>query len=238
MSKLVLQYHPGRGLMEIPRQLLAIANKFAPEDFTDARISPSAGVGLESNLGRLPVLSVSDTLHIGQSTAINFYIASTNGLMGADVVEAARIISLQEHIRDLNASWTGLVAYGAAPTEEQLNEWFEGGPTDAEGVSGSDRARRLTWYLGRIEATLDSAGFAVGSSISLGDVLLYNRFGEYLKKEDAPEGFPDFRREAFGSKERTDAAVAKFPKIAASVAAVAGHLNIKRYLAVRGPQGF
>jgi hypothetical protein len=36
-SKLELKYFDGRGLMEVPRQLLATAGKFAPEDFTDTR---------------------------------------------------------------------------------------------------------------------------------------------------------------------------------------------------------
>jgi len=36
-AKLELKYFDGRGLMELPRQLLATAGKFAPADFTDSR---------------------------------------------------------------------------------------------------------------------------------------------------------------------------------------------------------
>ena len=45
-------------------------------------------------------------------------------------------------------------------------------------------------------------------------------------------------RYPFGSKELSQAAIAKFPKIAASIAKVASNAGVQAHLAGRGPQGF
>jgi len=110
-------------------------------------------------------------------------------------------------------------------------------------VSGAaDRAgystRYLTWWMGRIEAGIESnSGFAVGSKLSLADVLLYYAFGETLSEADGAATSAG-NRAPFASKERIDAKLASHPKIAASVAAVASHPNVQKWIATRGPQGF
>ncbi|RYY86126.1 hypothetical protein EON63_06250 [archaeon] len=75
--------------MEVPRLLLAIAGKF-PGDYVDGRYNESTGT-LTHNLGRMPVLEVGGE-SVGQSAAINFYLASELGLMGSSNLEAAHII--------------------------------------------------------------------------------------------------------------------------------------------------
>jgi hypothetical protein len=92
--------------------------------------------------------------------------------------------------------------------------------------------------MGRIEAVLGGNGFAVGNTISLADVLIYNIFAEFLSDEQAKEGVDQYKREPFGSKARTDAALAKHPKLAAICQTVAGNANIQKWLATRGAQGF
>lgn len=177
---------------------------------------------------------------IGQSAAINFYIASEHGLLGSSNLEAARIISISEHLKEMNTVWSGMVPFGTVPSEEILDKWFNQGATDSTGTA--DRAgystRFLTWWLGRIEGTLDSNGFAVGNKLSLADVLLHNAFGEVLREEERKEGFSAARCEPFGSKARVDEALSKHPKIAASVAAVASNENVQKFLSMRGVQSF
>jgi len=236
-APITLKYWNGRGLMEVPRQLLAIAGKF-PGDYTDGRYGEPSG-NLDANLGRMPLLEVGEH-SIGQSAAINFFIASENGLMGSNHLEAAQIISIAEHLKEMNTAYRALVPWGVEPTEAQLDTWFNSGATDVSGTA--DRAgqptRYLTWWMGRIEKTLASTGFAVGDKLSLADVLLYNCFGEHLKDSEAKEGFSASRRVPFASMERTAAALAAHPRIKASVEAVANNANHQKWLAMRGVQDF
>eukprot|EP01041_Mallomonas_annulata_P002784 gene2784-5481_t len=236
-STIVLKYWNGRGLMEVPRMLLAIAGQF-PGDYEDGRFNAPQS-NLEANLGRMPVLQVGDD-SIGQSTAINYYISSEYGLNGESNLEAAKILAISEHIREMMDSYKSLVPYGAAPTEEALNTWFEGGAKDISGPADyNDRNRYFLWYMGRIEQSLDSSGYAVGGKISLADVLLYRTLCDYLKDEEAPPTLDQWKRSPFGgNKAKIDSMLTNYPKIHASCNAVASHPNIQKWLAMRGVQQF
>ena len=150
-------------------------------DYTDGRYSVPDG-DLTANLGRMPLAVVGDA-SIGQSAAINYYLATECGLMGKSSLEAAQIISISEHLKEMNTAYRTIVPWGAEPSKDALDKWFDQGATDVTGTA--DRAgqptRYLTWWMGRIEAVLGSSGFAVGDSLSLADVLLYNVFSEHLK---------------------------------------------------------
>lgn len=219
--------------------LLAIAGKFPGDDYTDARHSSPADAGdLTQNLGRMPVLENNGET-IGQSAAINNYLANELGLNGSNHLEAARIVSIFEHLKELNTAYRAIMPWGAEPTEEGLDKWFNTGATDATGVAdGANRStRHMAWWLARIEATLGNHGYAVGNKLSVADVMLFFFFGDNLSPEVHPET-PAWKREVFYSKERTDAAIAQHPKIAASVRAVAENANIQKWLSVRGHQAF
>lgn len=99
--------------MEVPRIMMAIAGKFPGEGYTDFRASGTSDMGdaLNCNLGRLPVLECQSGT-IGQSAAINFYVASECGLMGSSSFEAAQIISITEHLKELSTAYRGLVSLG------------------------------------------------------------------------------------------------------------------------------
>lgn len=218
--------------------LLAVAGKFPGQDYEDGRFAATPEV-CAANLGRMPLLSQGDET-IGQSAAINYYVAAENGLLGSSNLEAAKIISIGEHVKEMMTGFRLVVPWGTEPKEEELAKWFDGGATDFTGPA--DRAghstRFLKWWLNRIEATLGDQGFAVGTKLSLADVALYNVFAEYLKDTEAAEGTPSWRKEAFCSKARTDAAVASCPKVAACCAAVANDANVQKYLSSRGVQMF
>jgi glutathione S-transferase len=223
--------------MELPRMMLAVAGKFPGADYVDGRFS-GPPEGLEANLGRMPILE-RDGQSVGQSAAINFYVASEFGLLGANAMEAARILSIQEHVKELMTEFRKVAEWGKEPDAEKMNQWFDGGATDATGpADGSQRgARFLTWWLTRIEATLDNTGFAVGNQISMADVLFYTVFADSLTDAEAGE-LPKYRRESFTDQARTDAKIAQFPKLNATIAAVRNHPNLQKWLATRGPQMF
>jgi glutathione S-transferase len=235
---ITLKYWNGRGLMEVPRTMLAIAGKFPGADYTDGRFdAPPAD--LEANLGRMPMCTVGDQ-HIGQSAAINHYIAAECGMLGDNNLQGAQIVAIAEHAKEMVKAWGTLVPWGTEPSAEAADKWFDGGATDTTGPA--DRAgystRFLTWWLGRMEAAVGAGGFAVGNRLSLADVMLYNALGEHLRESEVKEGTPQWKREAFGNKARTDAKVAQYPKIAAIIANVAGNANVQKWLDMRGVQGF
>jgi hypothetical protein len=202
MSGIKCNYWAGRGLMEVPRFCLAIAGK-EYEDWRCTNGTGDLGNTLDSNLGRLPTINCAEGT-VGQSAAINFYIASECGLMGSSTFEAAKIIEFSEHIKELNTAFRALVPWGSTPSEEKMAIFFDSEEaTDYEGpADGSKRsARQLKWFLGRMEKLVGGDGFAVG--------------------------------EPFESAARTDAALDKCPKIKACIASVADHENVKKWLVTR-----
>jgi glutathione S-transferase len=235
---LTLNYWTGRGLMEVPRLLLAISGKFPGADYTDGRNS-APPAGLEANLGRMPVLATQEG-SVGQSVAINYYVAATNDLLGSTPLEAARILSVQAHVTEMMDCFRKIVPYGATPTEEDLSKWFDTGATDSSGpADGSRRPERFAqWWVGRIEASLDDAGYAVGSALSLADVVLYNCFAEVLLESERGEGFADWRAEPMCSLARTSKLLEAAPKLSGAIEKVKNHEGTKKWLGMRGVQGF
>jgi len=138
-------------------------------------------------------------------------------------------------------AFRSVCTYGQPPTEEQLDTWFNTGADDASPApaAGADRSTRYAkWWMGRIEYVVGDGGVAVGSKISLADVLIYNTFAEFLPAEQANESLPQYRREAFGSKAHTDAALLAHPKLLAICEKVAAQPAIQKWLSVRGVQNF
>ena len=220
--------------------MLALSNKFPGEGYTDGRFQAAPESGLEANLGRMPVLSLESGESVGQSAAINYFVAAENGFMGANNLEGAQIIAISEHLKEMVTAWRALVPGGTEPSAETLTTWFEGGADDVAGAAvGANRSTRYaTWYLGRIEAVLGSNGFAVGGKLSLADVLLFNLLADNLTDETAPADTPSWKKETFGSKAATEAALSKYPKIKASVDAVAANPLTQRWMSSRGVQYF
>ena len=108
--------------MEAPRFCLAIAGKFPGEGYEDGRFS-APPEGLEANLGRMPICATPEG-SIGQSSAINFYVASECGLMGSNTLEAAQIISICEHVKELMTAFRNIVPWGQEPSQGTLVSSF------------------------------------------------------------------------------------------------------------------
>mmetsp|Transcript_33999 Transcript_33999/g.52154 ORF Transcript_33999/g.52154 Transcript_33999/m.52154 type:complete len:243 (-) Transcript_33999:51-779(-) len=242
MSGTTLSYWNGRGLMEIPRIMMAIAGKFPSEGgYTDDRRTSTSDCGnrFDANFGRMPVCNTPEG-SIGQSVAINYYVASECGLMGSNTLQAAQILSFSEHVKELFGVWRALSPSSEPPSEEILNKFFDlEEATDYDGpADGSKRSlRMMKWFLGRMERLVGDDGFAVGGKLSLADVVFFFAFADNLI-EEGHEHLPAHRREPFGSLERTKAALDDHPKIKACVASVAEHPNVKKWIEERGNQRF
>jgi glutathione S-transferase len=202
---LELLYWSGRGLMEVPRMMLALKGKFPGTDFKDVRATteevsgdddrrvPYASIQdqLGSNLGRMPVMKLPGGAgSIGQSCAINYYLAQELGLFGSSLVEGAAIISIQEHLRELKSSWSSMVPYGKEPEPADVDRYFDTTPESADLSGGADMTKRkdryLRWYMGRLEGIVGGAGHAVGKKFTLADFLIYNTFAEKLTDAEQP----------------------------------------------------
>jgi len=244
-KKIHLKYWNGRGLMEIPRTMLALKGveyvdgRYTTDDpYDNVKSRDEIANTLDCNLGRMPVITVNDSIHIGQSMAIHYYIATELGMMGSSNEEAAQIICIREHILELqNAKgW----AYFDEPTEQQLVAFFEGGPASTSGVPDAEQRskRALPFFLGRLEQLVGTEGFAVGTQFSLADALIYNAFGENLKDSEAHEKVPQYRREPFGDAARMKKALEAHPNIRRIVDNYGENPNISGYLSNRGEQRF
>jgi glutathione S-transferase len=183
----------------------------------------------------MPVLQVGED-SIGQSSAINQYLARENGLMGGNNIESAQIVTITEHVKEMITAFKGVVPWGKEPPSDALDKWFTGGSTDFTGtaVRAGQSTRYLNWWMGRIEPIIGSKGFAVGSQLSLADIVLFNTFMDTLSEEQAAAGVPKWRREPFCDQARTNAALARHPKILASCTTVATHPHIQKWLQIRG----
>ena len=108
---LTLKYFDARGAAEVSRVLLALGglqyddSRYAIERSDAGFSTPGFTAEKESgalaaNLNRAPLLLV-DEQALGQSRAIERYIAAQGGLMGSSALEAALIDSVAEHVRDV-----------------------------------------------------------------------------------------------------------------------------------------
>lgn len=212
--------------------------KFQTSDYQDARFD-SPPEGLSANLGRMPIAQVGEE-SVGQSMAIYYYLAAETGLMGEGHLEAAQILAVGEHLREMMLEFRKIVPAGTAPEIEAADKWFDTGADDVSGTADSSKrsSRFLKWWMGRIENSLASTGFAVGNKLSLADIQLYYTFAETLRDNEAPEGMAQWKKEPFGDKARVDRALVNYPKISASIDNVMKNPNFMKWKEMRGPQGF
>jgi glutathione S-transferase len=216
-----LVYFDLRGLGEIARFIFAVAK----QDYEDARLSFKFGTPgdfstiirpefdaakasgeLDTSLGKIPYLAV-DGVKIGQSKAIERYLAKEFGLMGDSSVDAAQIDQLTETVRDFKDAYSKVS--GIKDPEEKkaaVAKWF---------------AEELPNFVKLAEKSLPAGPgpFLVGSKVSLADILWY----QFLA---APKGF-------FDDAEAAKASFQHSPRISAALAAVAEIKELQEWIASR-----
>ena len=227
---------------QVPRMLLAAAGV----EYTDVRAvdanhkstgnpgevpAESVADTMDWNLGRMPICEA-DGVAIGQGGSIARFLASTYGLNGASLVERGQIDSICEALGELKSAFRG--------AEDKALFFDDETAGDYSGVAVRETRpqRAAKWYAGRLEGLVGDGGIAVGSSLSLADVMIYNALKENSPPEESPD-MGDARRYPFGGmKDKADELLAAHPKLSAICDAVAANPGIAKHLATRGAQGF
>ena len=131
--------------------------KYMKDEFDAA-----AAAGLApSNLNRLPVITM-DGVEIGGSKPVCRAVASVFGLAGNGWAEEGLVDSICEIVSDIKAG-------GRAETDR--DKWFTNAGTEQYN-------RSLTWFLVGLDKLVGTAGYSVGSSTTMADVMIYNLLGD------------------------------------------------------------
>ena len=217
-SSLKLKYFDARGAAETTRVLLALGEL----DYEDARYKIGPGMdapefkrekedgSLKANLGRAPILIDGD-IHIGQSAAIERYVARLGGLFGSSLEESALIDAVCEHVRDIATGQRekGFSMFSKKSDEEKAAaraEWF---------------ADDLPIWLKKLECCVGSPN-AVGAAISLADVKIWQ-----MLREGTEADLPEIKK-----------ACAACPNLSAIADNVAGQPQVKKWVSARPVTAF
>lgn len=159
--------------------------------------------------------------------------------MGKDTREAAKILSISEHLRELTAAYKKLIPSEKHLSKDLLDRWFEGGAMDLSGsaIEEDKEKRYLTWWMGRIEKIIGGNGISVGSKLSLADLMIFNTFQDqetYREECDSSiagsESDGLWRRGPMGDQARLDSMLRRHPKIKACCLTVDNMPNIQKLL--------
>lgn len=220
-SVLELRYFDGKGAVETSRLLMAISGM----PYTDTRwpmdmskpygqrcpgFMAAKGSGeLQANLDRAPILIV-DGVPIGQSAAIERFLARHVGLHGANEVEAALVDCFVEHIRDLKE------LHSKAQDRSQFMQ------------------ETLPTFLAKMEAVAGEA-YVVGPKLTLADVALYQLIVDYFPSREAYLQTKDdgSRHEASPDASNAGSILDGMPRLAAAVEAVRSHPAVVRHVSNR-----
>lgn len=171
-KKLKLVYFDARGAAELARILLKVGGldfederyKMVPKptggfdtpEFIAAKVDGSLAV----NMDRVPLLLVNGR-PLGQSRAIERYIAAQCGMLGRDDFESAEITCIVENVKDIKEKWGKVrMTGGFAPSDEKdkaIKQFFD---TD------------LSPWLVKLEKSIPDQEF--GDKITYADVAVWN----------------------------------------------------------------
>lgn len=225
MATYKLAYFDIRGLAEVSRFIFAAANQpyedyrfpfsmKVPGDFStvvrEEFDAAKASGELDRSLGKVPYLEVGGT-KIGQSKAIERFLAKEFGMMGDTPVEAALIDMLCETVRDIKDAYGKIRGISdEAAKKAAMDKWF------AEDLPN--------WVKLADKSLPEGKTFMVGSKVSLADIIWYQLLL-------APKGF-------FDNTEGAKAALSQSARIKAAMEAVDAIPSLQEYIAKRPDSPF
>jgi len=176
-------------------------------EFTAAKESGE----LVANMNRAPLLVTPDGV-IGQSKAMERFLAKRFGLMGKDAVQEAMIDCVAEHCRDIKDAERkkGFSFFARDKTEEEKKalreEWYS-----------TDLPVWLKKLEDAVKVTSKAEGYAVGEELSYADVAIF-----CLLKDCAPSDLEDSTKACEGC-----------PTLSAVADNVAGNEKVSAWLKSR-----
>lgn len=216
-----LTYFDIRGLAETARFLF----KVSKTEFKDTRLTLAFGTPgdfstisrpefdemkekgeLDVSLGKVPFLTV-DGVKVGQSKAIERFVAKEVGMMGSSAVEGAQIDQLAETVRDIKDAYQAVKrTQGEEEKKAALDKFFSEG---------------LVEWLQIAEKSIPAGPgpWLVGSKISYADIVFYAFIA-------APKGFFDRADEA-------KAAFQSCPRLKAAMDATDANADLQAWIKER-----
>ncbi|XP_052782214.1 S-crystallin 4-like [Mya arenaria] len=160
MPSYKLTYFNGKGRAEVSRLLLAAAGKA----FEDVRVDFAQWGDLKKDMpqGTLPVLEVDGKMKISQSGSIARYLAREFDLYGKGNTDMTLVDQIMDTCIDL---FSGVLKFAFLKDEAEKAQKRE------EYLAGDAKK-----YLGLLEKLVQEggkSGFAVGSSLTVADLMLY-----------------------------------------------------------------
>ena len=115
----------------------------------------------------MPILYIDGKAVVGQSKAIERFLAQRLGLYGANDVEGAQVDMIGEHVRDIKDAYAKAKAAG-----------------NADAFLATDLA---TWLLklDKCVTQTGTPGYAVGNKISLAGLQIYNLCVDFFDNKEA-----------------------------------------------------
>jgi prostaglandin-H2 D-isomerase / glutathione transferase len=176
MSIYKLSYIDARGVCEPIRVMFFLA-KVPYDDFryplgpnlerTEFIVDQEKGL-FNINMGRIPILNV-DGHTLGQSDAIARFLAKRFGFFGDNEFDAAMIDMFTEHVRDIKQKY---IDAKVGKSMDELHQakifWM--------------RNELPTWAK-KLESCVGKDGFAVGSKLSLADIVIQVFFQDYFDEK-------------------------------------------------------
>ena len=180
-----LVYFNARGLAETSRLLLS-ANKvdyedvryplkiidwtthnMVKEEFEDDKKNNK----LLSSLNKVPFLVLDSGDVLPQSKSIERYLAYEYNMMGSSSVEAAKIDSICEYVRDFKDAYQTVRKLPDTEKEEGMKQWFN--------ETLFNRLKLLNNILCK-----EHSHFSVGDRLSLADIVLYSFITQFFDNKD------------------------------------------------------
>jgi len=219
-----LSYFDIRGLAEVTR-LMFVASKTAyedkrysitfgtPGDFSTIQ-RPEFNAAVEAGemvagMGKVPILEV-EGIKVGQSKAIERFVAKKVGMLGSSDIETFQIDSLACAVIDIKDAYKAAKEKGKDDKEAAMKTWF---------------GETLPEWLAKVEKLLPTAPgpWLVGDKMSYADVTFY-----YFLLD--PKGF-------FDDVEGAAKALSSAPRLNAACQAVLADPSISDWVKNKRPEG-
>ena len=210
MAPPTLKYFNLRGRGEVIRLLFAYKGVEYNEEGIDYQAMKSASGSEEFPFGQAPVL-VDGDLHLAQMDTILRYLAREHGLYGSNNREKALIDMVLGGVESIRGDYGDLIYKGEL--KDDAKKEYATVHFAAESVTTRNGGAHFQYLENFLKRHNDGAGWAVGDSLTIADIHLFDIVDLHLREQLFPQEVKD-----------------KFPLLVAHHDRVAKEANIAAYL--------